>query len=106
MDRLNDSAPPSFGGRAMTKRASGSFAYLPDLPTALKNCPIPVRFSRPSRSASSELNNLVEQDHRRVKQRVYAMLGFKRFGNAAVTISGIELVNKIRKGEFDASRLR
>jgi transposase-like protein len=36
------------------------------------------------------LDNLIEQDHRRVKQRVYPMLGFKRFGNAAVTISGIE----------------
>jgi transposase-like protein len=38
---------------------------------------------------SKYLNNLIEQDHRRVKQRVYPMLGFKRFGNAAVTISGI-----------------
>src|SRR5471032_1049657 len=32
------------------------------------------------------LNNLVEQDHRRIKQRVRPMLGFKRFDNAAVTI--------------------
>ncbi|MFP5261800.1 MAG: IS6 family transposase [Blastocatellia bacterium] len=40
---------------------------------------------------SKYLNNLIEQDHRRVKQRLYPMLGFKRFGNAAVTISGIEL---------------
>ena len=28
------------------------------------------------------LNNLVEQDHRRVKQRIRPMLGFKRFDNA------------------------
>lgn len=42
-------------------------------------------------------NNLIEQDHRRVKQRVYPMLGFKRFENAVVTISGIELIHKIRK---------
>jgi transposase-like protein len=41
---------------------------------------------------SKYLNNLVEQDHRRVKQRIYPMLGFKKFGSAAVTISGIELV--------------
>jgi transposase-like protein len=50
---------------------------------------------------SKYLNNLVEQDHRRVKQRIYPMLGFKSFMNAAVTISGIELVQKIRKGQFD-----
>jgi transposase-like protein len=37
------------------------------------------------------LNNLIEQDHRRVKQRVYPMRGFKKFVNAAITISGIEL---------------
>jgi transposase-like protein len=47
---------------------------------------------------SKYLNNLVEQDHRRVKQRIYPMLGFKKFANASVTISGIELVHKIRKG--------
>ncbi len=52
---------------------------------------------------SKYLNNLVEQDHRRVKQRYYPMLGFKRFGNATVTISGIELIGKIRKGQFDTS---
>ncbi len=40
---------------------------------------------------SKYLNNLVEQDHRKVKQRFYPMLGFKKFRNAAVTISGIEL---------------
>jgi site-specific recombinase XerD len=37
------------------------------------------------------LNNLVEQDHRRVKQRIRPMLGLKRFDHAVVTISGIEL---------------
>ena len=52
---------------------------------------------------SKYLNNLIEQDHRRVKQRVCPMLGFKRFENAAVTISGIELAHKIKKGQFDTS---
>jgi transposase-like protein len=46
------------------------------------------------------LNNLIEQDHRGVKQRVRPMLGFKRFDNAAVTIGGIELAEKIKKGQF------
>ena len=50
------------------------------------------------------LNNIVEQDHRRVKQRLYPMLGFKKFVNESVTISGIELVQQIRKGQFDRWR--
>jgi|SRR5215510_5347480 len=32
------------------------------------------------------LNNMIEQDHRKVKQRCYPMLGFKTFGNAEVTL--------------------
>jgi transposase-like protein len=55
---------------------------------------------------SKYLNNLVEQDHRRVKQRIYPMLGFKNFGNAAVTTGGIELIQKIRKGQFDITQLK
>ncbi len=55
---------------------------------------------------SKYLNNLIEQDHRRVKHRVYPMLGFKRFGNAAITISGIELTHKIRKGQFDTTEMK
>ena len=55
---------------------------------------------------SKYLNNLIEQDHRRVKQQVYPRLGFKRLENAAVTISGIELAQKIKKGLFDTSELR
>src|SRR5262249_32820451 len=51
------------------------------------------------------LNNIIEQDHRRVKQRCYPMLGFKTFGNAQVTLSGIELANKIKKGQFDTSEI-
>ncbi|MFP5261542.1 MAG: IS6 family transposase, partial [Blastocatellia bacterium] len=52
---------------------------------------------------SKYLNNPIEQDHRRVKQRVYPMLGFKKFGNAAATISGIESAHKIKKGQFNTS---
>ena len=55
---------------------------------------------------SRYLNNLIEQDHRRVKQRIYPMLGLKRFENAAVMIRGIELIHKIRKGQFGISELR
>jgi hypothetical protein len=31
------------------------------------------------------------------------MIGFKKFVNAAITISGNELVDKIRKSQFDVS---
>ena len=51
------------------------------------------------------LNNLIEQDHRKAPQRCYPMLGFKIFGNAQVTLSGIELANKIKKGQFDTSEI-
>ncbi|MCA1568267.1 MAG: IS6 family transposase [Acidobacteria bacterium] len=53
---------------------------------------------------SKYLNNIVEQDHRRVKQRIYPMLGFKTFVNATTTISGIELTQKIKKGQFDIEK--
>ena len=55
--------------------------------------------------SSKYLNNVIEQDHRRVKSRVNVMLGFKRFRNAAVTLSGIELMHRIRKGQFDLTKL-
>jgi transposase-like protein len=56
--------------------------------------------------SSKYLNNLIEQDHRNIKFRVNAMLGFKRFRNAAITISGVELMHRIRKGQFNLVRLR
>lgn len=47
----------------------------------------------------------IEQAHRRIKQRIRLMLGFKRFDYAVVTISGIELTEKIRKGRFKIGKL-
>ena len=55
--------------------------------------------------SSKYLNNVVEQDHRRVKQRIRPMLGFKRFDTATITISGIELAEKIKKAQFKIARL-
>ena len=51
------------------------------------------------------LNNVVEQDHRRIKQRIRPMFGFKRFETAAVTIRGIELAEKIKKQQFNLKPL-
>jgi hypothetical protein len=33
------------------------------------------------------------------------MLGFKRFAHAAIVITGIELAQKLRKGQFKVHRL-
>jgi len=55
--------------------------------------------------SSKYLNNIIEQDHRRVKQRLRPMLGLKSFGTAAVVISGIELAEKIKKGQFRTGKL-
>ena len=48
--------------------------------------------------SSQYLNNLIEQDHRRVKQRTRPMLGFKRFDNAVVTISGNRVGREDQEG--------
>jgi transposase-like protein len=55
--------------------------------------------------SSKYLNNVVGQDHRRIKQRVREMLGFKRLETATITISGIELAEKIRKQQFKIGNL-
>jgi transposase-like protein len=39
--------------------------------------------------SSKYLNNIVEQDHRAIKQRCGPMRGFKSFANAVITITGI-----------------
>jgi transposase-like protein len=46
------------------------------------------------------LNNIVEQDHRGVKRITNAMLGFKSFDSASITLNGIEIVYTLRKGQL------
>ena len=48
---------------------------------------------------------MIEQDHRGVKSRINPMLGFKVFDRAAVTIAGVELLHRVRKGQFNLARL-
>jgi putative transposase len=43
------------------------------------------------------LNNIEEQDHRMIKWRIMLGLGFKEFGSAKRTISGIEVVRMVKK---------
>ena len=56
--------------------------------------------------SSKYLNNLIEQDHRSIKLRLGPMLGLKRFRNTAITIAGVELMHRIRKGQFKLGTLR
>jgi transposase-like protein len=55
--------------------------------------------------SSKYLNNLIEQDHRNVKSRRRSCLVSSGFRGAATTISGIELMHRIRKGQFNLATL-
>ncbi len=46
------------------------------------------------------LNNIVEQDHRAVKQMTRSMLGFKSLVAAGCTSAGIDIMHAIRKGQL------
>lgn len=48
---------------------------------------------------SKYLNNVIEQEHRNIKRIVKPMMGFKSFNTARKTLSGIEAMNMIRKGQ-------
>jgi putative transposase len=49
------------------------------------------------------LNNIIEQDHRFIKKRTKPMLGFKSFNSARITITGIENIRIIQKGQIVGS---
>lgn len=46
------------------------------------------------------LNNIIEQDHRRIKRLTRPMLGFKNFHAAQQTLAGIEVMAMIKKGQM------
>ncbi len=47
------------------------------------------------------LNNMVEQDHRGIKNITKYTLGFKSFESAEATIAGIELHRMLKKGQME-----
>jgi len=49
------------------------------------------------------LNNIIEQDHRRIKRLTRPMLGFKTFHAAQWTLAGIEVMAMIKKGQMKTS---
>jgi putative transposase len=46
------------------------------------------------------LNNIVEQDHRAVKRITRPIQGFEDFCCARITLSGVEVMHMIRKGQM------
>jgi len=46
------------------------------------------------------LNNIIEQDHRRIKRNTRPMLGFKNFHAAQRTLFGMEVMVMIKKGQM------
>src|SRR6202051_295855 len=56
--------------------------------------------------SSKYLNNRIEQDNVSVNLRLWPILGLKHFRRAATTIAGIELMHRIRKGQFRLGKLR
>ncbi len=49
------------------------------------------------------LNNIIEQDHRRIKRLTRPMLGFKNFHAAQRTLAGMEVMAMIKKGQMQTS---
>ena len=49
---------------------------------------------------SPYLNNIIEQDHRFIKKRIVASLGFRSAEGACKTIEGYEAMQFIRKGQI------
>jgi transposase-like protein len=71
------------------------------------NCQAKTRHGGKTKLRTSKyLNNMIEQDHRGIKSRTRSMLGFKNYDCAATTIAGIELLHRIRKGQFAFGQLR
>ena len=48
------------------------------------------------------INNLIEQDHRRVKRLTGPMLGFASFRTARRTLAGVEAMAMLAKGQVRA----
>jgi putative transposase len=45
------------------------------------------------------LNNIIEPDHRKIKQITKPMMGFQSFKSAKIVLAGIEMVAMLRKGQ-------
>ncbi len=75
-------------------------AAYPSATTAMKKAGELWRFAKLRQR--KYLNNIVEQDHRRIKRLVRPGLGFKSFHTARQTIIGYEILAMVRKGQVAA----
>jgi len=50
-------------------------------------------------------NNIIEQDHRFIKKRYKAMLGFKTFKSASINLSGIESMHILHKKQISIKKI-
>src|SRR3569623_1126759 len=75
-------------------------AAYPSATKAMKRAGALWRFSRLRQA--KYLNNIVEQDHRRIKRLVRPGLGFHSFHTARRTLAGYEAMAMIRKGQVSA----
>ena len=72
----------------------------------------PVRLARPAeldltltdQAKFVICNHTIEQDHRGIKRVTRPMLGFKAFDAAQATLTGIELIHMLRKGQLEGGR--
>ncbi|MBD2054441.1 IS6 family transposase [Oculatella sp. FACHB-28] len=95
--------------RFFGKVLKGQHTQTPRVITVDKNAAYPVAIDtlKADKTLAAEtelrqskyLNNVIEQDHRNTKRIVKPMMGFKSFNTARRTLSGIEAMNMIKKGQ-------
>jgi IS6 family transposase len=78
------------------KYAATEVAILEEIYSSTLSCKVQHRMIK-------YLNNIIEQDHRFIKKIIIPMLGFKNFESACSTISGIESMHMIHKGQAGTS---
>ena len=73
----------------------------PAYPSAITELTRSAELDRRCRCRRSPyLNNIIEQDHRFIKKRIDASLGFRSAEGASRTIEGYEAMHAIRKGQI------
>jgi transposase-like protein len=107
---LSDKRDGKAAARFFRKMLKGQHIQAPQVVTVDKNAAYPVAIEvlkedetidqKAELRQSKYLNNIVEQDHRAIKRIVKPMMGFKSFNSARRTLSGIESMNMIRKGQI------
>ena len=72
----------------------------PAYPSAIAELKQSGDLGRGCHCRTAPLNNVIEQDHRFIKKRITASLGFRSAEGACGTIEGYEAMHAIRKGQI------